>query len=254
MGKMDVNCLIGHWPFRKLGKNTLPDLFKIHSENGITAGCVSSLNSIFYNDPLEGEAELHAAIKGTAGYSHIATVNPTLTSSRYDLTKCVKLYPVKGVRIYPGYHGYLLSDPCVSALCDKLEQLNLPLFLTLRMEDERLDYLMTPRVLPMDELKAFISAHTKLRVILLNIRTYEITDCVDVLKHPNVFFDTSGFGYEQFNVEKYVAEFGPGKQVYGSLYPLNCLKSSILQVEKADLSDKIKQQIFYDNAQLALNG
>ena len=253
MNRMDVNCLIGRWPFRSLGKHTMQDLLKVHADNGITGGCVASLNSIFYNDPVEGEEELHEALEGLTGYSHIITVNPMLSAAISDIRKCLRMFPVKGVRIYPGYHNYSLSDPRVSALCDELENQKLPLFLPLRMEDERSDYLMMPRVLPMDELKAFVTGHPNLTIILLNIRTYELTDCCEVLKSsPNLLFDTSGFSYDQFNVENYTAEFGPEKIVYGSLFPLYCMKSTILQVEKADVTPQVQQLIFFDNIKAVL--
>ena len=81
---VDVNCLVGHWPFRKLYKNSFADLMEIHRKNNIGYGFVSSLNSIFYNDPFEGEEDLHNIIKGT-DYRHVLTINPMLPCFEKDI-------------------------------------------------------------------------------------------------------------------------------------------------------------------------
>lgn len=77
----------------------------IHTRNGISSGYITSLNSIFYNDPFEGEVELHEKIK-TSLYKHIMTVNPMLPGIRVDMERAIKDFYIKGVRVYPGYHGY----------------------------------------------------------------------------------------------------------------------------------------------------
>ena len=69
---IDINCLVGHWPYRKLYKNTFEEVQKIHKANGISSGYVSSLDSIFYNDPFEGDEDLHEILKGTS-YHHVLT-------------------------------------------------------------------------------------------------------------------------------------------------------------------------------------
>lgn len=247
MSKTDVNCLIGHWPFRKIAKNTLEDLKKVHEANGITGGYVSSLNSIFYNDPFEGDEELHEIIKGTA-YKHVLTVNPTLPCFESDMISGLKRFDIKAVRIYPGYHGYKLIDDCVESLCNILVEHNLPLFLTLRMEDERLDHIVQPRPLGISEIRDFLETNSCLKTVLLSIRVGEIAELKDCIKsRSNILFDTSELKAQVFNIDNLVEEFTALKIVYGSLHPLYCLKSTILQVEKAKLDDDAKNFIFSKN-------
>lgn len=252
MERMDANCLVGSWPFRRSGRSTLEELAGIHRENGIGSGCVSSLNSIFYNDPFEGEEELHALLQGTA-YRQVATVNPALPGAAEDISEEVRRFRVSGIRIYPGYHGYSLGDPCVGALCAELERWDLPLFLPLRMEDERLDYMAAPRPLPIREIRDFLLEHKALRVILLGAYPREMESLSGELRSlPNLYFDLSGLKDGQFNVERLVEEWGDGNIVYGSLYPLYCLKSSLLQMETAEVPDRSKARIFSENLLSAL--
>lgn len=247
MRRTDVNCLIGHWPFRKLYKNTLEDLIKVHEINQISSGYVSSLDSIFYNDPFEGDEELHEIIKDTS-YHHVLTINPALPGFIDDINRGVDLFKIKGVRIYPGYHGYNLQNEKLQVLCNKLVELKLPLFLVLRMEDERLNYLSTPRPIPMDEVSRFIEQNKELNIIIINIRASEINAIKNVImSNSNVYFDTCGLKDGLFTINNLVALMGDKKILYGSLYPMYPLKSTVLLMEKAAISEESKESIFNNN-------
>jgi len=247
MGAADVNCLLGHWPFRKILKDSFEDLKKVHSDNNIISGYVSSLNSIFYNDPYEGDRELHEIIKSTQ-YQHVLTVNPTLPCFSEDIENGVHEFDIKGVRIYPGYHQYKLDCDKIQQLCSVLEKFNLPLFLTLRMEDTRSNYLIQPQPLDMDEVRNFINSHANMKILLLNIRFGEIMNIKDMINSmPNVFIDTSGLKDLVFNMEKLLAEIDGYKIMYGSLHPLYCLKSTLLQITKAKIDQNSIKNILSEN-------
>ena len=246
---VDINCLVGHWPFRKLYKNTFADLAEIHRGNGIEYGFVSSLNSIFYNDPFEGEEELHNIIKGTA-YRHILTINPSLPYFAEDIRAGVELFNVSGVRIYPCYHDYMLNCEDMDRLCRILSEYNLPLFLTLRMEDERLNYIIKPQPVNLEDIRLFSVRNRNLKIILLNIRMGEITRLKELLiDQDNVYIDTSGLKDQLFSIEKLTATLGADKIIYGSEYPLFCLKSTLLEVVKAEIDENSKEKILFSNSE-----
>lgn len=247
MNKIDVNCFLGHWPFRKLYKNTYDDLLKVHADNNILYGYLSSLNSIFYNDPFEGEEELHEIIKNT-GYKHILTVNPTLPGFMDDVERGIKLFKIWGVRVYPGYHGYQLDNSKLQKLCNLLDEAKLPLFLTTRMEDERLNYLFQPPSLTCDDIIKFLMKNPKLKTLLLSVRYGELQSLKEIINSSeNIFFDTSGLKESLFVIEKLLKVFVPEKIIYGSMHPLFCLKSTMLLVEKAEIDESIKEKIFISN-------
>lgn len=248
MNGIDVNCLLGHWPFRKIYKNTFDHLKQVHKENDIAYGYVSSINSIFYNDPFEGDLELHDVIKDSP-YKHVLTVNPVLPGFKDDIELGIKLFGINGVRVYPGYHGYKLDNVHFSELCSALKYYNLPLFLSMRLEDERLDYIVRPSTLSMEDVGNFLSKNTDLRVLLLTFRNEELLQFKDaLLSNPYVYYDTSGLKNNLFAVEKSIDAFGQDRMVYGSQHPLFCLKSTLLLVEKAELAESVKEKILYENA------
>ncbi len=243
MSTVDVNCLVGHWPFRKLYKNTFEEVQKIHKANGITSGYVSSLDSIFYNDPFEGDEDLHEIIKGS-NYHHVLTINPMLPEFVQDVKDGIKKFGIKGVRIYPGYHGYSLANSKLKELCHVLADYNIPLFLTIRMEDERSDYLVRPNKVHMDEVGSFIGRVPDNKIILLTAFSNELISIKEAINnHRYVRFDTSGLKGPLFAVEKMLEVFPPEKMVYGSLYPLYSFSCTYLTLKHAQIDENIKQEI-----------
>jgi hypothetical protein len=244
----DVNALLGHWPFRKIRKPTLEDLRSVHRDNGITGGYVSSINAIFYNDPFEGDEELHELIGGTE-YRHVLTVNPTLPGWQRDIEEGLERFGIHGVRVYPTYHDYDLNGEAMAELCETLKRFRLPLFLTMRMEDERLDYLMKPNPLNIESLRTFVSAWPELDVIVLTIRYAEIAALKEEFNRlPRLRLDTSGLKDRVFVLEDLLTFIPAGKIVYGSLHPLFCLKSTFCLVDMAELAEETKRAIFAENA------
>lgn len=247
MKKVDVNCLLGNWPFRKIRMNSFDDLKRVHKQNDIDYGYVSSLNSIFYNDPFEGDLDLHETIKGSA-YQHILTINPELPEFEDDIKRGIELFNIKGVRIYPGYHGYELDSNNLLNLCRVLADNKLPLFFTIRMEDERLNYLSKPNNIEIAKLKEFLVNHPENAVVLLSIRSGEVQALKDVINgRNNLLIDTSGLKEWLFVIEKLTQEVDHSKIAYGSNHPMNCLKSTLLLVEKAQVDDCVKEDIFTNN-------
>jgi len=248
MKKIDTNCLLGHWPFRKIRMNKFDDLKTVHMQNGIEYGYLSSLDSIFYNDPFEGDIELHEIIKDTP-YKHILTVNPEVPGFIDDIKRGIKLFDIKGVRIYPCYHGYKLDNKYLRQLCHTLSENKLPLFLTMRMEDERLNYLMQPKNIDILNLSDFLADHPENTVVLQSIRVGEVLALKDIINsRKNIFLDTSGFKDWLFVIEKLIKEINHHRIVYGSNHPLYCLKSSLLLVEEAEVGNYVKEDIFFNNA------
>ncbi|MDF2667742.1 MAG: Amidohydrolase [Paenibacillus sp.] len=244
----DVNVLLGQWPFRKIYKNTLEDLRKVHSDNRITGGYAASLNSVFYNDPFEGDEELHEQIKGTE-YKHILTVNPDLPGWERDIEEGIRRFDIHGVRVYPCYHPFDLNGEAMSRLSEVLIKHDLPLFISKRMEDERLDYLLQQLPLAVDKLQQFIVSKPNLKIVLLTVRIGEIETMKDeILAHPHVYMDTSGLKDRVFVIEDLLKTIPVERVLYGSNHPLFTLKSSFLLVEMAAIEQSIKEQIWGSNA------
>lgn len=241
---MDFSCFIGTWPFHKVRNPRIEDLIKLHKENNIKSGFVSSLNSVFYNDPWESEVELSAKIADYPTYHHVMTVNPALPGTADDLKRALTAFRVRGIRIYPGFHGYSLSDECMEPVLSFLKDQKLPLFITFRMEDERVTHMFHPKSLNAQEADEFIKSTFGFPIVLSNIRDHELVGIKDtVLLRNDVFSDTCGFKSYLFYLED-ICETGLTEHiVFGSLSPIFCLKSTLLVVETAEIPEEEKKKI-----------
>ncbi len=256
MQGIDVNCFAGHWPFRRIRKKSFEDLVRIHTDNEIKYGLVSSLNAIFYNDPFEGDQELFEEIQGTE-YRLAATLNPMLVQAVEDVDRCIKQFSAAAVRIYPGVHGYDPDQPCLLQLCEALSARGLPLLYTARMEDERLEYLFHSTPFDAKAAAELALRFPKLPILYTCCRSDEIQRIVEAVGHSGkVYFDTSGLKNNLFAIDKILKVFQKGKNnadsienrlLFGSQFPLFCLKSTLLKIQHADCSQEQKQALLYEN-------
>ncbi|WP_127586574.1 amidohydrolase family protein [Paenibacillus koleovorans] len=247
---MDVNALLGQWPFRLVRKNTLEDLRKVHQMNDISGGYVASLNSVFYNDPFEGDEELHESIGGTE-YKHVLTVNPELPGWERDIEEGLRRFDIHGVRVYPSYHPFDLNGKPMANLCRVLVKHGLPLFLTKRMDDERLDYLVRQIQVPIDAVRQLIVSQPDLTIVLLTTRIAELEAIKEaIVAHPRVYFDVSGLKDRVLIIEDIIQTFPVERMLYGSNHPLFALRSSRLLVDMAHVDPEVKHKIMGENARV----
>lgn len=242
MKVIDYNCFIGEWPFHDLAYGSFAELAENHAENGISYGYVSSIQSIFYNDPLEAEIKLAKAINGT-DYKHVLTINPLLDTCRCTLEYALEEFDVCAVKIVPSYHGYRLDDKCVYEVCDILKKKNLPLFVALSLEDIRAAYMVIPREVGSDEVGKFLQT-TDNTTLLSGISAANIRKvCNHIMSRSNVYFDCANLKPSNFAIEKLAEEKLTDRMVYGSLAPIMCMKSTVHMLKSANISEVTKQEI-----------
>ena len=237
MKYIDVNCMVGGWPFHRVRNSTFEDLKRMHAKVGIEGGLVSSTDAIFWNDPYEADRILAETLKGQDAYKHIMTINPTLVGWRDDLDRAEKEFSAVGVRIVPGFHGYTLDHPEVQALAEELAKRGMLMMVNIHMEDERVAYLLKHRPLPVDEVRAFIAKNPNLFLLLANIRIGEVEQLKDIIAaNDNLFFDISGFKDRLFVIND-MLDLGVAEHAcYGSMSPLFCISSTHLLIAAERIS------------------
>ena len=225
---IDYNCFIGNWPFHNTRRNKFSDLVSLHKKYNIEYGYISKLESIFYNDPYESELDLYNEIKGS-GYKQVMTINPALDICINTVKRAIEELNIKGVRLVPSFHDYNINDDCVKELVSLLKEYNLPLYINIRMEDERVSYLMHPYPVGMEDLKKFIDNNKDIEIMLCAISFTElmsIKECVN--DNKNVYFDASGFKDKIFALPELKNEAIAERVRFGSMMPVYCFESSYL--------------------------
>lgn len=245
MIRWDCNAFVGRWPFHKVRGPEFIHLEAKHQRYGISGGFVSSLEAIFYNDPYEADVDLAEALAGRRDYRQVITANPKLPGCCRQVLRALGEINVAGVRIAPGFHDYAMHAPELEALCGILAERQLPLFLTLHMEDARMEYMFQSQEIYAWDLAGFLQRHKDFPILLCNIRSRELRWIRRVLENQeNISADVSGLKDGVFNMEGLYADGFTKYLVYGSVSPLFCMKSSLLLADAAEMPQAEKQRIF----------
>lgn len=246
---VDVNCYCGHWPFRRIKNETLEGLLKSSEKTGIDKMIVSSLNSIFYEDCYEGDAQIYEAASGK--FFQALTVNPAFPTFADDIRRGIEAFSIKAVRIFPGYHNYELDDPCVKELFEILAKYKLPLLLTYQMEDRRTIHMCMPKQLENDKLLHMLQFNEKIPVVITNMHVGQwIPFSKYCEQYGNVYFDTSGIRYGQTDIITKALEIIPDNNIlYGSNFPLNYRTSTLNYFRMDPIEFTARENILYKNAQ-----
>lgn len=134
-----------------------------------------------------------------------------------------------GIKLHPSHHLYRLSDPTTQALAEAMESLELPLLLTLRLEDVRGQYRgLCIGDLPLTELIAFSQANPRLKMVCLNASQPEILQLARATG-DNLHFDMA-FAESGTTLDSLLSRVNPARLLFGSQTPLLYTKAALLKV------------------------
>jgi len=233
----DINTFVGHWPFRRLRGEGWSELFAAHCRAGIAGGTVASFDSIFYNDPTEGDDRLFELGSGSQ-YTPAMSLNPKIPLMLDDAER----YGAKVVRIYPDLHGYKLCDDIFTPIADYLTSHDIRLLITARLFIAREAYFLPPPVFDIDDVCAFIAKYPNLKMAILGMERQELLDKKigeAIRGHGGVYYDLSFT--RSAHVTRYADNLGVSTMLFGSAYPLVSLESVRLMLEKSGLSESEKE-------------
>lgn len=224
---LDAAAFCGHWPYYYLRDGKLEQVQEKLKTNGIEGGLMSSLDACFYNDPWEADGPLVEALKGT-NWRVAMSVNPNLPWAK-ELVQQGKAAGVAAVRLYPCIHDYEENGEKVVSLCRFAGQLGLPVILTMRMEDERMQYLLKQRNPDFSRVRSLAQQCEGTKFLLSNCMIHQVEELLPLLE--NVWFDTAGFKGEFYLEEQKVIP--PERILFGSFAPLQAVASAVLSVPEA---------------------
>ena len=235
----DAAAFCGHWPFYHLRDGELAQVLEKLKAEHIEGGFLSSLDAIFYNDPWEADGALVETLRGTA-WRVAMCVNPTLPWSGLHLQQG-KEAGVGAVRLYPCIHGYPEDDERAVAICRLAGMLELPVILTLRVEDVRMSYLMKQEDPDFQRVRSLVLQCPQTKFLLSNCLVHQVSELVPLPE--NVWMDTAGFKGD-FYLESQ-QEIPKDRIVFGSFAPLQCLSSALFAVttgeKTAVMQENLKQ-------------
>ncbi|OGG45736.1 MAG: hypothetical protein A3F84_18485 [Candidatus Handelsmanbacteria bacterium RIFCSPLOWO2_12_FULL_64_10] len=169
---IDVNAWLGVWPFRSLKDNTPEALVARLDRSGIDIAAVSLIEAIFHRNVQPANEKLAKAVQPCKDrLLPMATLNPTYPAWEDDLAACHEKLGMKGVRLFPQYHGYPIDGPLGRQVVEACRERNLPVFIPHRIEDARERHWMDPgKTVDLGAVAGLIAAVPGATVVVPNAR------------------------------------------------------------------------------------
>jgi len=256
--RIDVHAYIGHWPFRQLRGTTAADLVARLDAFTVDCAWVGNIHGMFYRNSHQANEELAKAV---APYRDRlvpwGTLNPTYAGWEHDLNACVEQLGIKGLRLYPQYHGYKPGDEACMAIVQAAAARGLPVAFTHRLIDMRQQSWMDPApVVPMEDMAKTVAAVPNAKYLFLHAFPSQLSDeATTSIYKADVLFDTvyaAGVPVGIINaypLGEAVAKFGVGRFAFGTVTPFRDYESNILRIETFEEGDvATREALWHGNA------
>jgi uncharacterized protein len=260
---IDTNIHLFDWPFRKLKYAGTESLVAKLRKHRITSAWAGSFEAVLHKqlDHVNRRLSDECRTRGDGMLTAIGSVNPTWPDWDEDLRRCHEQYRMKGVRLYPAYHGYSLGHPEFARLLAEAAKRDLLVQIVLRMEDERVHHaaivIGAVDVSPLPEL---LKKLPKVKVQLINSAGPLLGRNVSTLvRDTQVVFDiaaTEGNGGVGRLIEgtnySYRGAIPVERLLFGSHAPYFPCESALLKLFESPLSLAQLAMLMRDNARRLL--
>jgi len=243
---LDINAYVGHWPFMQMWYNTCSSLLERMNKFGVEMSVISNMNGIFYKNTQSANEELFAEMNSDRRFKDrfipFAVINPIYAGWKDDLETCIKKMGMKGVRLYPKYHDYEVTDPSLIECVRRVRDYGLPVAFNIRMVDSRQRSWMDIPYIRADsaeknewilmDIMPIIRAVPDAKYMILNpansITLRDDRD-IDLFKKGEILFDTSG---RQINsLPDLLKSYGTEKFAFGTHSPVLDYLTGMLRIE-----------------------
>ena len=213
---IDINANIGHWPFNQANCNTCTALLDRMNKYGVDISVVSNMNGIFYKNTQSANEELHEELMSGRRFRDrfisFAVINPSYAGWKDDLEICRSKFGIKGIRLYPQYHDYELTDPSCIELVKTARDYGLTVAFTLRMVDSRCrSWMDLQKEWGLKDVIPIMKEVPDAKYFILNIANgISLKDEEsEAISGSNIVFDTSGRNVS--NLADLIKKFGNGE-------------------------------------------
>jgi uncharacterized protein len=247
---IDINANIGHWPFEQTNCNTCQALLERMNKYGVDKSVISNMNGIFYKNTQAANEELQAEIMSNKVFRDrfipFAVINPIYAGWKNDINTCITKFGIKGIRLYPLYHDYEITDPSCIELVKIARDRDLVVAFTFRMVDSRpRSWMDISKEWSMKDILPVIKEVPDAKYFILNAANNIIVseDESTLLKKINMLIDTSGRNIS--NLGELLKTYGKDKFAFGTHSPILDYLSGLLRVEslRADEADETTKEL-----------
>jgi len=247
---IDVDVATGHWPFQRLAFSDLPDLAGLLTGTGIQQALVWAVETALAPDPDQYNVPLLAELAAEGPLWPVPVVDPSLPGWQDRLSAYRRHPRVRAIKILPNYHRYSLDHPAVDELADILVEEDVPLFVQMRVEDERNQY-PALRIAGVDaaEASALAQRRPALRMACLCPYLQEALDLVAAA--DNVWIDLAMA--ETLDTLIHLLEHVPAERVlFGSHTPFLYTGAALAKLRDGEVPASARAAVAGTNAEALL--
>ena len=247
-GPIDVNTLVGPYPFRYVPHPDADVLVRVLAREGVRGAWVGHLPSAFYRDPTPGNTALYTMLEPHASVlAPVPTIRPDWPGWERALDEAIA-HGAPAVRIYPPQWGLSPSDPRVAEFVRGCGDAGVVVVLTTRFEDGRQRHWMdTAGDLTGAHVRAVARASVRTRIIVTAAGRDLIEEShwgLTADEQSRLWWDISWvWGPPEDHLAHLMRTVGADRFVFGSQWPLR-----LTQTPRANL-DLLPEELA--SAQLA---
>ena len=232
---IDVNALIGPYPFRFLPHPDPEVLVRVLEREGLDGAWVGHLPSAFYRDPTAGNAQLYTALQQFGALRPVPTIRPDWPAIHRAL-ETARDAGAPAVRVYPQLWQLGPDDARLADFAIACAELRLAVLLTVRFEDLRQRHSMdVAGDLPAATVRALARSGSGVRLVVTaagNDLIEEVHWGLTPEEQRRVVFDFSWvWGPPEDHLAKLFRAIGSERFVFGTQWPLRLTQNPRANLE-----------------------
>lgn len=219
---------------------TISNLLELGNQYGISKHLIHSVATI----PDQVESINNFIARSVDDFPNrligFASLHPDMADPATEVARVIGL-GLKGIKLHPDFQRFYIDEKKMDRIYSVIEG-KLPLLI--HTGDQRYDYSSPSRVVPV------LERFPRLDVICAHFGGWsEWDEASQVLAGKRIWVDTcSTFGFvTPDRVKKMIMDFGEDRVIFGSDYPMWNPGDELTMFDKLDLSEQVKNKIFYRN-------
>jgi len=242
---IDLNAAVGRWPFVAGWAERADELAAAMAEAGVTQAHVSAAEAVLAPDPLAATQRVCDSLAGHERLVPAGVADPTLRTAEADLRRVVSNWPVRLVKVYPGFGGYSAEDDRVAAMVQAAGAEGVLTAVVMRLEDDRNQHRVM-RVEPVgaDAVTSLAAKVAPLPLLVLNGLKGEVTGLAR--RAENLFFDIA-FVESGASLPDLLQDVPAERLVFGSNAPLFYPQAAAAKLAGEEVGEAQRQAIAVGN-------
>ncbi|HEU4698701.1 MAG TPA: amidohydrolase family protein [Gemmatimonadales bacterium] len=253
--RIDVNCFLGAYPFRRV-PGTSPDAVLAAMDRvGIDEAWVTHLPGLFWRDPTAGNAWLQETAAASPRLRAVRAVHPGLAHWE-EIVRAAADAGAPAVRADPMYYGLAPDGAEMRALAAACGAADVALLLSVQLEDGRQRHPHdVAGDLPPWAVRHLLRSDPRVRLVVTHAdRPFveEVHFGSTVAESARVWWDLCRiWGPPEDHLATLLETIGPARFVFGTGQPLRLPENALAKLDLLDLAPADRAAIEHGNARRA---